>query len=77
MKYVLVLIVVVLALMWLTRSRAPAARRDKPRATPPAGPQAMVACAHCGVHLPRSDAVAGADGLYCSEAHRLARGDAA
>lgn len=74
MKYILVLIVVVLAVMWLTRSRAPAVRREKP---PPAGPQAMVACAHCGVHLPRAEAVAGAQGLYCSEAHRLARSDAA
>lgn len=71
MKY-LVLAVVVLAVLWLLRGK-----RGTPR--PPGGatkpPQTMVACAHCGVHLPRGEAVAGADGLYCSEAHRLAQGD--
>lgn len=33
----------------------------------------MVQCAHCGVHLPATDAVKGADGLYCSALHRQAR----
>ena len=33
----------------------------------------MVACAHCGVHLPRPDAMFDADGrVFCSDAHRLA-----
>ena len=32
----------------------------------------MVSCPVCSVHLPRGDAVAGADGrLYCSQEHRL------
>lgn len=72
MKYLL-LIVVVLAVLWLAR-----AGRSRGAERPPTGvpaPQTMVACAHCGVHLPRGEAVAGAQGLYCSEAHRLARGD--
>ena len=30
----------------------------------------MVACAHCGVNLPRSDAVASGSRFYCSEDHR-------
>jgi uncharacterized protein len=30
----------------------------------------MVACAHCGVHLPRADAVVDGDDLYCGEDHR-------
>jgi uncharacterized protein len=33
----------------------------------------MVACAHCGVHLPAGDAIAGARGMYCSAAHRQVR----
>jgi len=35
----------------------------------------MVSCAHCGIHLPRDEAVAGTRGLYCSSAHRSAEGD--
>ena len=32
----------------------------------------MMQCAHCGVHLPRADALMDARGAFCSEAHRLA-----
>jgi uncharacterized protein len=33
----------------------------------------MVRCAHCGLHLPATDALAGPDGaVYCSTAHRQA-----
>lgn len=36
-------------------------------------PQVMVACAHCGVHLPKGDALWDAQGRsFCSAAHRLA-----
>lgn len=74
MKYLLVLGVVLLIL-----GLARALRRvgSKP-ARPAAGagklvPEEMVRCSHCGVHLPRREAlVDGAAGLYCSEAHRLA-----
>ena len=71
MKY-LVLLLVIVGVLWLVRTRSGAAPKAPRR---PGAPQAMIACAHCGVHLPRSEAVAGADGVYCSEAHRLARGD--
>jgi hypothetical protein len=37
----------------------------------------MVACATCGLNLPRSEAVVGADGLYCSVAHLKAHDDGA
>lgn len=74
MKY-LVLLLVVVGVLWFARSRAAGkpARRGPPGKPPPVQP--MVSCAHCGVHLPRDDAVDGANGLYCSEAHRLAHGD--
>lgn len=43
-----------------------------PSSAPPR-PTAMVPCAHCGVHLPASDAVVNETGQpYCSEAHRRA-----
>lgn len=74
MKY-LVLLLVVVGVLWFARSRAgKLSRRGEPPAKPPQA-QAMISCVHCGVHLPRDDAIAGAQGLYCSEAHRLAQGD--
>jgi len=80
MKYLLVLIVVGVALAWLSIARrrdlggrrdAPLARGDEParRGAPPT----MIACMHCGVHLPQPEALFDAGGrAYCSEAHRLA-----
>ncbi len=32
----------------------------------------MVACAHCGVHLPRDEALPGRGGVFCGEPHRTA-----
>ncbi len=76
MKF-LVLLVVVLAVVWLLRSanrrRVPPPAPSKP---PSAGaqdaPEAIVACAHCGLHLPRGEALPGRGGVFCSEAHRTA-----
>ena len=34
----------------------------------------IVACDVCQVHLPRSDALIGAKGVYCSDAHRRQAG---
>lgn len=74
-KYLLVLLVVGLG-VWMLSTKF--RRRDaaEPRVKPPpakAGvpaPQDMVACAHCGLHLPAADAVLGGSRVYCSEAHR-------
>ncbi len=76
MKFLLVLLVVGVGLwMLLSRLRGPGAGGeggDGARAKKPATPQpvAMVVCAHCGVHLPATDAVALGTRLYCSDAHR-------
>ena len=32
----------------------------------------MLACAHCGVHLPRDEALPGRGGVFCGDAHRAA-----
>ena len=34
----------------------------------------IVACKVCQVHLPKSEALIGSDGFYCSEAHRREAG---
>ena len=72
MKFVILVVAVVL-LVWLVFGR----RRGRRDAAPPrrpgsGGAEGMVACAHCGVHLPRSEALADGVRLYCSAAHRLA-----
>jgi uncharacterized protein len=70
MKYLIVVLVVALVLWLLLRSKA-----DKPAGRPPAGkalPEAMVQCSHCGIHLPRAEALLDERGAFCTEAHRLA-----
>jgi uncharacterized protein len=75
----LLFLLALLALIGLIR--ASLSRRSKPpgTATPvnpgrqrTEQPQRMVQCAHCGVHLPESEAVTGRLGLYCSTEHRQA-----
>lgn len=45
----------------------------RPRDPEPARPVNMVPCAHCGIHLPSSDALVNDAGQpFCSEAHRRA-----
>ena len=77
MKYLLWLLLGALA--WWAYRRSRAARDHSAGSAPPkptpATPQDMVACRHCGLHLPHSEAVAGARGPYCSAAHRSAAGD--
>jgi uncharacterized protein len=69
MKIVLFLIAVIV-LLWLLRG-ATTRRRPKGGAAP-AAPQPMIACAYCGVHLPRDEALPGRGGVFCGDAHRAA-----
>lgn len=75
MKYVLVVLVVALVLWLLLRGRGrggapnPPAKPTAPKGK--AGPVEMVACAHCGVHLPQGDALLDAAGrTFCGTEHR-------
>lgn len=47
-------------------------RRDSSPRSPGAGrpPQEMVSCATCGLHVPRSEALALGDRYFCCEEHR-------
>lgn len=67
-------VLVILLVWWAWRRSRPQTPPSAPP-TPTSTPQDMCACAHCGVHLPRSEAVQGQRGLYCSAAHRSAAGD--
>jgi uncharacterized protein len=73
MKYLLLLLVVgvVLFLMFGRQRKAP--EKGRPATRRPNEPSPMLACAHCGVHLPRDEAVLDAAGRpYCGDAHRIA-----
>jgi len=76
MKYFLLFVVLFVAyLVWRNGRLAARKGRSRPPPQPPAAPQDMVSCPVCGVHLPRTDAVAGTNGLlYCSPQHRIQAG---
>ncbi|WP_440109871.1 PP0621 family protein [Acidovorax sp. BL-A-41-H1] len=70
MKYLVLLAVLVVAFgIWRSRRRAEAVSSSEAR-RPLALPQDMVACAHCGVHVPQADAVVLAGHTFCSAEHR-------
>ncbi len=71
MKYLFWAIVIVF--VWWAWRRTRGSATQQPPTAPPT--QEMVTCAHCGIHLPHTEAVAGSRGQYCSAAHRSAAGD--
>jgi uncharacterized protein len=76
MKYLIWLLVIVLAIWAFKRNRR--VNSDAPKAPPPATPAApanMAVCLHCGIHLPQDEAVTGEKGQYCSTEHRAAAQD--
>lgn len=71
MMKVLLLVAVLLLLLWLLRPRRPS-RRDGGGMRAGHEVEDMVCCAHCGVHVPRREAVLAHDETFCSQEHRLA-----
>jgi len=67
----LILLVLALLALYLIFSR-PHRENAPPRdgKAPPAGAETMVACAYCGVHVPRGEAVVAAGRCYCCDEHR-------
>ncbi len=70
MKFLLWLLVLVLAGLWWHNKRVRRRTQEADRTDVSQPPQAMVVCPVCRVHLPRSEAFMGRQGAYCSEAHR-------
>lgn len=71
MKIFLFLLAVVV-LLWLLRGSFGRRGGRDPAAARKGEPRPIVACAQCGVHLPRDEALPGRGGIFCGEAHRLA-----
>ena len=70
MKYLVLLVVLVVAIgIWRSR-RAPDTSREKSTSAPLALPQDMLACAHCGIHIPQAEALMLGNHAYCSAEHR-------
>lgn len=77
MKYLLLILIIGLVFFMLglkssRRETPPPAPKPPAPPPPPATPQDIVSCAHCGLHVPRSEAYPGRGGLFCSAAHRAA-----
>ena len=71
MKYLVLLGVLVLAWVLFFKGRRKPPSVSRPTTAPPVA--AMLACAHCGLHVPKAEALFDAAGRpYCGEAHRLA-----
>jgi uncharacterized protein len=74
MGRLVVLVALVVVAVWLVRRalRGPRDQADLRKRAEAAGE--LVRCAHCGVHLPRSEARQAGGVLYCSDEHaRLGR----
>ncbi len=74
MKYLLI-ISLALVVFWLWRNKrrdefSENARNSASKRQPTLAATEIVACDVCHVHLPRTEALMGPDGVYCSAAHR-------
>jgi uncharacterized protein len=68
MGRLLILVVLVVAAVWLVRRALRGPRQGGVAQQPPVDGD-LVSCARCGVHLPRVEARAAGERLFCSEEH--------
>jgi len=68
MGRLIVLVLLVVVAVWLLRRALRSGERPDFDSKPPVHGE-LVSCAHCGVHLPRSEARTAGERLYCSEEH--------
>ncbi len=70
MKTILLVVIGLLLAYWiLKRYRRGLGDGGETRPAPGAG-EDMVRCAHCGVHLPRSESITTQGSFYCSAEHQ-------
>ena len=62
-------IAIIFAAIWVWRRYISAPKRPS-QAQREDEPAPMVRCAHCGVHLPQTDALPAGTRYYCCAAHR-------
>lgn len=69
MGKIILLLLGILLVYWILRSyrRRPGERDTRPGT---GAAEDMVRCAHCGVHLPRSESVMTRGAYYCSVEHQ-------
>lgn len=73
MLKLLVIAGAVVLLLWLWFGRGSRREHDPgPGSRKDGAAEDMIRCAHCGVHLPRSEALLDGGLPYCTEAHRVA-----
>jgi uncharacterized protein len=63
----LLLLVIAIVVVYFVLTGLARKRRQRPAQSPV---EPMVPCAHCGVNVPRSEALEAADRFFCSEEHR-------
>ncbi len=77
-RYLLLILFILLIILatkaMRSRARPPDGDAARPRKTAGRDQAAedalMLTCAHCGMHMPRDEALPGKGGVYCSAAHR-------
>lgn len=70
MKYLVLLVVLVVAFgIWRSR-RANSSSTSSPAPRALARPEDMLACAHCGVHVPHPEALRAGPHAYCCVEHQ-------
>ena len=69
-KYLL-LVLVIAVVWWLAKGFR---RKDASGDAPEAAPEQMVTCDHCGLYLPKSEAVCEGKRFFCNDEHRRLAG---
>lgn len=72
MSKFLLLILVIVAVWWLAKGFR--RKNDAARDASAAVPEQMVTCSHCGLYLPRSEAIGEGDKFFCCAEHRRLAG---
>lgn len=81
MRNLLIFVLILAGIWWIRRAlskpRSDASQPGQATGREGGAPERMVACAHCGIHVPESESVQGSGGaFYCCDEHRRLGSDA-